>query len=121
MPLRGRYAAPPGGLRWERLGRIALPVNSSEILTKSLPEASRDLPELILELLGLILGFLSRVSLEKSVGPSPPPEGPMISSDRNHNDCDISHHPLLGGEKGHELPDIPEKSGHAVDALARRT
>ena len=24
MPLRGRYAAPPGGLSWERLGRIAL-------------------------------------------------------------------------------------------------
>ena len=45
----------PGGLRWERLGRIALLVSSSEILTKSLPEASRDIPELILELLGLIL------------------------------------------------------------------
>ena len=48
----------PGGLSWERLGRLALLVNSSEILTKSLPEASRDLPELILELLGLILGLL---------------------------------------------------------------
>ena len=28
-------------MRWERLGRIALLVNSTEILTKSLPEASR--------------------------------------------------------------------------------
>ena len=47
----------PGGLSWERLGRLALLVNSSEILTKSLPEASRDLPELILGLLGLTLVF----------------------------------------------------------------
>ena len=50
----------PGGLSWERLGRIALLVNSSEILTKSLPEASRDLPELILGLLaclGVCLGL----------------------------------------------------------------
>ena len=58
MPLRGRYAAPPGGLRWERLGRIALLINSSEIPAKSLPEASRDVPELTLALLGLILPFL---------------------------------------------------------------
>ena len=50
-----------GGLSWERLGRIALLVNSSEILPKSLPEASRDLPELILELLGLILGLLGLI------------------------------------------------------------
>ncbi len=48
----------PGGLSWERLGRLALLVNSSEILTNSLPEAFRDLPELILELLGLILDLL---------------------------------------------------------------
>ena len=33
-----------GGLSWERLGRIALLRNASEILHKSLPEASRDLP-----------------------------------------------------------------------------
>ena len=49
-----------GGLSWERLGRIALLVNASEILPKSLPEASRDLPELTLALLGLILGLLGR-------------------------------------------------------------
>ena len=40
MPLRGRYAAPPGGLSWERLGRIALLGHALEILPKSLPEAS---------------------------------------------------------------------------------
>ena len=33
-----------GGLSWERLGRIALLRNASEILHKSLSEASRDLP-----------------------------------------------------------------------------
>ena len=33
-----------GDLSWERLGRIALLENASEILPKSLPEASRDLP-----------------------------------------------------------------------------
>ena len=47
-----------GGLSWERLGRIALLVNASEILPKSLPEASRDLPELTLALLGIILPLL---------------------------------------------------------------
>ena len=47
-----------GGLSWERLGRIALLGNASEILPKSLPEASRDLPELTLALLGLILPLL---------------------------------------------------------------
>ena len=47
-----------GGLSWERLGRIALLRNASEILHKSLPEASRDLPELTLALLGLILPLL---------------------------------------------------------------
>ena len=47
-----------GGLSWERLGRIALLRNASEILPKSLPEASRDLPELTLALLGLILPLL---------------------------------------------------------------
>ena len=47
-----------GGLSWERLGRIALLRNASEILPKSLPEASRDLPELTLALLRLILGLL---------------------------------------------------------------
>ena len=31
-----------GGLSWERLGRIALLENASEILSKSLPEASRE-------------------------------------------------------------------------------
>ena len=46
-----------GDFSWERLGRLALLVNSSEILTKSLPGASRDLPELILGLLGLILSL----------------------------------------------------------------
>ena len=33
-----------GGLSWERLGRDALLENASEILSKSLPEASWDLP-----------------------------------------------------------------------------
>ena len=47
-----------GDLSWERLGRIALLVNASEILPKSLPEASRDLPELTLALLELILALL---------------------------------------------------------------
>ena len=47
-----------GGLSWERLGRNALLENASEILPKSLPEASRDLPELTLALLGLILTLL---------------------------------------------------------------
>ena len=47
-----------GGLSWERLGRIALLRNASEILPKSLPEASRDLPELTLALLGLMSGLL---------------------------------------------------------------
>ena len=47
-----------GDLSWERLGRIALLENASEILPKSLPEASRDLPELTLALLGLILPLL---------------------------------------------------------------
>ena len=47
-----------GDLSWERLGRIALLENASEILPKSLPEASRDLPELTLALLGLILSLL---------------------------------------------------------------
>ena len=45
-------------MRWERLGRIALLGNASEILPKSLPEASRDLLGLILPLLGLILPLL---------------------------------------------------------------
>ena len=31
-----------GGLSWERLGRNALLENASEILSKSLPEASRE-------------------------------------------------------------------------------
>ena len=60
-----------GGLSWERLGRIALLVNSSEILTKSLPEASRDLPELILGLLaclGVCLGVCVCVCVCVSVG-----------------------------------------------------
>ena len=43
-----------GDLSWERLGRDALLENASEILSKSFPEASRDLPELTLALLGLI-------------------------------------------------------------------
>ena len=47
-----------GDLSWERLGRDALLENASEILPKSLPEASRDLPELTLALLGLILLLL---------------------------------------------------------------
>ena len=47
-----------GGLSWERLGRIALLRNASEILPKSLPEASRDLPELTLALLGLLFALL---------------------------------------------------------------
>ena len=47
-----------GDLSWERLGRIALLENASEILPKSLPEASRDLPELTLARLGLILALL---------------------------------------------------------------
>ena len=53
-----------GDLSWERLGRIALLAKTSEILPKSLPEASRDLPELtlprlehILALLGVIWGL----------------------------------------------------------------
>ena len=50
-----------GDLSWERLGRIALLENASEILPKSLPEASRNLPELSLALLGLILGFFWKV------------------------------------------------------------
>ena len=51
----------PGGLSWERLGRLALLVNSSEILTKSFPEASRDLPELTLALRGFIWGLLGLI------------------------------------------------------------
>ena len=47
-----------GGLSWEHLGRIALLRNASEILPKSLPEASQDLPELTLALLGLNLALL---------------------------------------------------------------
>ena len=47
-----------GDLRWERRGRVALLENASEILPKSLPEASRELPELTLALLGLILPLL---------------------------------------------------------------
>ena len=47
-----------GDLSWERLGRVALLVNASEILPKSLPEASRNLPELTLALLGLLLDLL---------------------------------------------------------------
>ena len=50
-----------GDFSWERLGRIALLVNATEILTKSLPEASRDFPELTLALLGFILGHLGLV------------------------------------------------------------
>ena len=47
-----------GDLSWERLGRVALLENASEILPKSLPEASRDLPELTFFLLRLMLGLL---------------------------------------------------------------
>ena len=47
-----------GDLSWERLGRIALLENALEALPKSHPEASRDLPELTLALLGLILLLL---------------------------------------------------------------
>ena len=47
-----------GGLSWERLGRIALLQDTSEIFPKSLPEACRDLPELTLALLGLMSGLL---------------------------------------------------------------
>ena len=43
-----------GDLSWERLGRVALLENASEILPKSLPEASRDLPGLTLARLGLL-------------------------------------------------------------------
>ena len=50
-----------GDLRWERRGRIALLVNASEILTKSFPEASRDLPELTLALRGFIWGLLGLI------------------------------------------------------------
>ena len=50
-----------GDFSWERLGRIVLLVNASEILAKSLPEASRDFPELTLALLGFILGHLGLV------------------------------------------------------------
>ena len=45
-------------MSWERLGRIALLGHALEILPKSLPEASRDLPELTLARLGLILALL---------------------------------------------------------------
>ena len=56
-----------GGLSWERLGRIALLGHALEILPKSLPEASRDLPELTLALLGLLFALLGgfRERLEK--------------------------------------------------------
>ena len=47
-----------GDLSWERLGRDALLENASEILSKSLLEASRDLPELTSALLRLILTLL---------------------------------------------------------------
>ena len=47
-----------GDLSWERLGRIALLENASEILPKSLPGGFRDLPELTLARLGLILALL---------------------------------------------------------------
>ena len=47
-----------GDLSWERLGRIALLRNASEILPKSLPETSRDLPELTFALLGVICDLL---------------------------------------------------------------
>ena len=47
-----------GDLSWERLGRIALLQDTSEIFPKSLPEACRDLPELTLALLGLMSGLL---------------------------------------------------------------
>ena len=57
-----------GDLSWERLGRDALLENASEILPKSLLEASRDLPELtsallrlILTLLGVIWGLLGLI------------------------------------------------------------
>ena len=47
-----------GDLSWERLGRVALLENAPEILPTSLLEASRDLPELTLAILGLILALL---------------------------------------------------------------
>ena len=50
-----------GGLSWERLGRIALLENASEIFPKSLPEACRDLPELTLALVGLMSGLLGHI------------------------------------------------------------
>ena len=72
-----------GGLSWERLGRNALLENASEILSKSLPEASRALPELILTLLGVIWGLLglmlglrSWALLGRSWGASGEPLGP---------------------------------------------
>ena len=72
MPLRGRYAAPPGGLSWERLGRLALQCkffgNPYKIAPGSLPGppgghfgapgAHFGPPGQILALLGLILGRL---------------------------------------------------------------
>ena len=61
MPLRSRCAAAPGAWSWERLGRIALLGKASEILTKSLPKASRDLPELTLALLELMLALLGLI------------------------------------------------------------
>ena len=47
-----------GDLSWERLGRIALLGNASEILPKSLPGGFRDLRDLTLARLGLILALL---------------------------------------------------------------
>ena len=60
-----------GDLSWERLGRVALLENASEILPKSLPEASRDLPELIVALLGVVWSLLG-----------PPPQAPGASLGR---------------------------------------
>ena len=87
MPLRGRYAAPPGGLRWERLGRIALLVNSSEILTKSLPEASRSSFWSSWGSFWASLGslwpffFWCSVAATCRIGPDPPVIRPIIDGD----------------------------------------
>ena len=70
-----------GGLSWERLGRNALLENASEILSKSLPEAARDLPELTLALLGflrVILGLLGLILILALPGRSREPLGSLL-------------------------------------------